>query len=227
MAPPTSLATGSALVVALDAWAVREGYADRAALVRAVFVHPDVEALAAAIARGEALEVLADPFETIGLRVRGQVDPPPVLAAPAEEREIEPPPPSAPPRAIVYPLVSVITADGEIHPAERALVDRFLASEGLLPLAEHEIRVHHPTEVAHLIPPARREAIVQLMCETAAIDGMPDESERRVIRAYAAAFDVPDDKLDFWLWGYEAMHTPLARQLWLKLRRFVLSARWA
>ena len=72
----------------------------------------------------------------------------------------------------------------------------------------------------------QRDSPTERMRETAAIDGMPDESERRVIRAYAAAFDVPEEKLDFWRWGYEAMHSPLARQLWLKLRRFVLSARW-
>jgi uncharacterized tellurite resistance protein B-like protein len=136
-------------------------------------------------------------------------------------------PASAPPRAIVYPLVSVIAADGEIHPKERELIDRFLQSEGLAPLGEDEFKVHHPSAVAHLVPRERREMVVQLMCETATVDGMPDESERRVIRAYAAAWDVPDDKVDFWMWGYENMSTSLTRQLWMKLRRFVLSARWS
>jgi len=138
-----------------------------------------------------------------------------------------PPPISAPPRAIVYPLVSVIAADGEIHPAERALIDRFLESEGLAPLGEDEFRVHHPSEVAHLVPKERREMVVQLMCETASVDGMPDESERRVIRAYAAEWGVSDEKVEFWMWGYESMSTSLVRQLWMKLRRFVLSARWS
>jgi len=50
---------------------------------------------------------------------------------------------------------------------------------------------------------------------------------RRVIRAYAAAWHVPDDKVDFWMWGYENMNTSITRQLWLKIRRFVLSARWS
>ncbi len=150
------------------------------------------------------------------------------LAAPLlPPRESRPPPPSAPPRAIVYPLVSVIVADGEVHPEELALVDRFLQSEGLAPLSPEELRVHHPSEVAHFVPKERREAVVQLMCESAAVDGMPDESERRVIRAYATAWDVDDEKIDFWMWGYEEMNTSLARQLFLKLRRFVLSARWS
>jgi hypothetical protein len=29
------------------------------------------------------------------------------------------------------------------------------------------------------------------------------------------------------MWGYESMSTGLVRQLWMKLRRFVLSARWS
>ncbi|HSO36169.1 MAG TPA: hypothetical protein VLT33_26760 [Labilithrix sp.] len=148
------------------------------------------------------------------------------MLAPAS-RPPPPPPPSAPPRAIVYPLVSVIAADGEIHPAERALIDRFLESEGLTPLTEDEFKVHHPSAVAHLVPPERRDTVVQLMCETATVDGMPDESERRVIRAYAAAWNVPDEKVEFWMWGYENMSTGIVRQLWMKLRRFVLSARWS
>lgn len=150
----------------------------------------------------------------------GAVAAPPPLPSP-------PPPLSAPPRAIVYPLVSVVAADGEIHPAERMLVDKFLESEGLAPLQDDEFRVHHPTEVAHLVPKERREMVVQLMCETATVDGMPDESERRVIRAYAAAWGVSDEKVEFWMWGYESMSTGLVRQLWMKLRRFVLSARWS
>lgn len=127
----------------------------------------------------------------------------------------------------MYPLVSVIAADGEIHPEERSLIDRFLQSEGLAPLAESEFCVHHPSAVAHYVPLERREDVVKLMCESAAIDGMPDESERRVIRAYATAWDIDEEKLEFWMWGYENMNTSLARQMFLKIRRFVLSARWS
>ena len=174
--------------------------------------------------------VVPTPLETPVIRYfptppAGTVVPIEMLAP--ESRPFAPPPPSAPPRAIVYPLVSVIAADGEIHPAERALVDRFLESEGLAPLTEDEFRVHDPSTVAHLVPKDRREAVVQLMCETATVDGMPDESERRVIRAYATAWNVPDEKVEFWMWGYESMSTGFVRQLWMKLRRFVLSARWS
>lgn len=136
------------------------------------------------------------------------------------------PPPSAPPRAIVYPLVSVIAADGDFAPKEREIVDRFLVSEGLPPLADEEFRVHDPAKVARYIPENRREAVLRLMCETAAIDGMPDDSEIRVIRAFATAWNIPDEKVDLWLWGYENIHASSARLFWLRIRRFLLSSRW-
>ncbi len=301
---PSSFTAVADLERALDAWAERERFASRDALVRATFVEPDVAKIFDALQRREPLEILADPFANMGMRTRtgessrrkdasakstapetpqakaaaparavssveaaarpispaaprvaavaalptaedialapteplpplAPREPPPLppLASPeppplAPLASPEPPPRSAPPRAIVYPLVSVIVADGEIHPEELALVDRFLQSEGLAPLAPHELCVHHPSEVAHFVPKERREDVVRLMCESAAVDGMPDESERRVIRAYATAWDVDDEKLEFWMWGYETMNTSLARQLFLKLRRFVLSARW-
>jgi len=264
---PRSLDTMADLGAALDAWAAREGFADREELLQATFCEPDLAKLHARLRAGARLEVVADPFATMGMRPSGSVKaeraksrPPPAKAskkpfdptvtdvdpfaevavaptdplaapitpyAPSSPRPSREPPRSAPPRAIVFPLVSVVAADGEVHPAERALVDRFLQSEGLEPLSDHEFRVHHPDEVAHLVPRDRREAVVQLMCEAAAADGLPDESERRVIRAYANAWHVPDDKVDFWMWGYENMSASLGRQLWLRIRRFVLSARWS
>lgn len=269
---PARFETLAELERALDAWADRDGFPSREALLRATFVEPDAARLLAAFHAKVPLEVLADPFANMGVRTTGRAGKAeraaPATVTPQTTRDhvvveaaaggapqvrrstapspaadasraialaptdplvrplSRPPPPSAPPRALVFPLVSVIAADGEIHPEERALVDRFLVSEGLAPLADHEFAVHHPSAVAHFVPPERREEVVRLMCETAAIDGMPDESERRVIHAYATAWQVDDEKLDFWMWGYESMNTSLARQLFLKLRRFVLSARW-
>lgn len=226
IAASKDLSTEAALARALDAWAEQAMFPSREELLAATFCDPDFATLLVRIQQRVRLEVLADPFGPAPMRPAAPTTTTVVDAPPATARPTAPPPPSAPPRAIVYPLVSVIAADGEIHPAERALIDRFLVNEGLAPLADHEFAVHHPSAVAHLVPVARRRDVVQLMCETAAVDGMPDESERRVIRAYAAAWDVPDEIVEFWLWGYENMNTSLVRQLWMKLRRFVLSARW-
>lgn len=238
VAPAAAVDSEPALVAALDAWTAREQWTSRAALLAATFCDPGLGSLLLRIRRNEPLEVLANPFSGAAPTALQRISVPPhavtasdatatMTSAGSALPALPPPPPSAPPRAIVYPLVSVIAADGEIHPAERALVDRFLESEGLAPLAEHEFRVHHPTAVAHLVPKERREMVVQLMCETATADGIADESERRVIRAYAAAWEVPSEKVEFWMWGYENMSSSPLRTLWVKLRRFVLSARWS
>jgi hypothetical protein len=186
---------------------------------------PPVSARSAEIARARSG---GDP---VASQVLAMTAPPPYKsqASPPSTRDPvahRPPPPSAPPRAIVYPLVSVIAADGELNPREREIVDRFLVSEGLPPLEDTEFCVHDPTVVARYIPESRREDVLKLMCETAAIDGMPDDSEIRVIRAFAAAWRVPDDKVNLWLWGYENIHASSARLFWLRIRRFVLSSRW-
>jgi uncharacterized tellurite resistance protein B-like protein len=252
--PSVALGTDADLCAALDDWSDRESFPSRAHLLQATFCDPDPTSLLGRIARKERLEVLVDPFANMGRRATTnepatapsppvnapaaapvRVDPVTVSASPdttappppiAQAQPIQDAPISAPPRAIVYPLVSVVVADGEIHHAERDLVNRFLVSEGLAPLADEEFRVHTPQEVAHLVPKDRRAAVIRLMCETASVDGMPDESERRVIRAYAAAWDVPEEEVDFWMWAHETAGTSLARKLWLKIRRFVLSARW-
>lgn len=136
------------------------------------------------------------------------------------------PPHSAPPRAILFPLVSVVAADGEVHASERAFVDAFLATEGMSPLQDNEFRVYTPAEAARYIPKERREKIVELMCELATVDGLGDEAELRVVRAYAAAWRVPEEKVETWLWGYEHAQASAGRQFWLRIRRFLLSSRW-
>ncbi len=133
---------------------------------------------------------------------------------------------SAPPRAILFPLVSVVAADGEVHAAERAFVDAFLASEGMTPLRDDEFKVYTPAEAARYVPKERREKIVELMCELATVDGLGDEAELRVVRAYAAAWRVPEEKVETWLWGYEHAQASAGRQFWLRIRRFLLSSRW-
>jgi hypothetical protein len=222
---PDDLGTEAALAAALDRWAAEDGFSSREALIGGTFVLATEAEVLDHLRRGAPIETLADPFALGGARAHAPATRPARPPRPVDPPS-DPPPRSAPPRAIVFPLVSVVAADGELHPAERELVDRFLANEGLAPLGDDEFLVHPPHEVARWIPEARREGVIQLMCETAAIDGFPDESELRVIRAFAAAWHIPDEKVDFWIWGYESVHTAGARQLWNKLRRFVLSARW-
>lgn len=250
---------------ALDAWAAQEGFASRQALLDATFAIPSVAHLWGRLARGERLEILADPFARWGMRMTETADPAhaenmqdawdsaddldaiarasgvpssraptsgvpssrgPSSRGPASLRTSRPPG-EPDPLAPLYPILAVVAADGEIHPEERRFLDDFVRREGLPPVADDAIAVHPASRTARLVPRARREATLKIMCEIAAADGMVDESERRVIHAYAVIWGVPDETVDFWIWGYENMNTSLVRQLWTRLRRFVLPLRWA
>jgi hypothetical protein len=233
------------IFAALDTWA-HEARMTREELLRGMFVRPDVEAIAGALERREVIETVADPFARVAARppknaarqVGGSVgaheSAPPRADTPvrADDGPSGPPlsvagPPSAPPRALLYPLVSVAAADGEVHPLERQLVDRFLASEGLSPLTDDECRVHHPLDVARWVPPERRAAMVDLMCQIAMIDGLPDAAELRVVEAYAAAWHVPPEQVQAWLSAYSRRSASTARQVWLAFRRILLIGVWS
>ena len=223
---PLTFSGRDALVTRLDAWAAEERAATRDELLVSRFVTPDVDDILARLLRSDVLPTVVDPFALGGGRVVANQEAALLMEQGPRSAAPEPPPPSAPPRAIVYPLVSVIAADGELQKEEREVVDRFLLSEGLAPLTMEEFRVHRAEDVARLVPKHRREQVVELMCETACADGIADASEVRVIHAYAAAWEVSEDKVKFWLWGYEHANASGARQLWLKIRRFLLSSRW-
>ncbi len=223
---PTTFTTREALLARLDAWATEDRAGSRDDLLVSRFVTPDADDILARLARGDVLPTIVDPFALGGARVVSNQGDEPVADSAPRSVQKELPPPSAPPRAIVYPLVSVIAADGELQKEEREVVDRFLESEGLAPLTMEEFRVHRAEDVARLVPVDKREKVVELMCETACADGIADASEVRVIHAYASAWHIPEEKVAFWLWGYEHANASGARQLWLKIRRFLLSSRW-
>lgn len=216
-----SLASSTDVADAIARWGREEGYDDADAFFQATFTLPSVDDVALALARREPIETVGDPFSPMhgGARaVRPARDVAPIIDTL--------PPAEAPPRALLYPLISVVAADGELHPKERELVDRFLAAEGLAPLAAEEFRVHHPADVAHFVPPERRPRIVELMCQVAIIDGLPDPNEVRVIKAYSSAWSVDEAKVDDWLAGYGDVVVSPLRQFFLKIRRFVLRDRW-
>lgn len=228
--PARALGSRDEVLEALGAWAREDGFADVGALVRATFVLPDASSIAAAIAGGAPIETVADPFAR-GPRAISATSAP--RADAADGGHAKPPasapesPKSAPPlRALLYPLVSVVAADGELHPGERALLNRFLAEEGMAPLEDHEVVVHPPAEIARHIPNDKRARLVELMCELVAADGMPDASELRVIHAYASAFRVPRADVDRWLEAYGKKGTSAARRIWLALRGVVSIGAW-
>jgi uncharacterized tellurite resistance protein B-like protein len=215
-------------------WADEEGHDDLRTFITGTFAEPDLAAILARLRAGEPVATLADPFalraaETGGGRVQGTGCRADVTASRAQvSGETTPSPPTSvgAERAVLLPLLAVLAADGEVHPAERVVVNAFLAAEGLAPLTEAECRMHRPEEAASAVPEARREPLLRTMCEVALADGLPDGNEVRVIHAYAAAWGVAHERVEEWLWESEKRHLPRGKALWLKVRRFVLVALW-
>lgn len=203
---PIDLTDRAALERALAAWAEREGHATTHDLLQATFVEPSVDAILRRVAQGQPIETLADPF---GVRGVVSAAPPTALAAVTSV-------PDAPsdPRSIVWPLVSVMMADGRIAAEERVFVDDFLAQEGLDPLRDIECRILAPQAVAPHIPPERRPELVERMCALAYVDGRADPTELRVLRAYARAWLVSDLLVQDWLEEYERSNTTWVSRWW-------------
>lgn len=204
---PRDLTEREVLEAALAEWAAAEGYETVAALLNATFVTPRTEALHDALCRGEPLPTLADPFGLVG----GSAGSPRIVDRPRPVAPIREP---APPRSSGWPLVSVMMADGVVHPAERAIVDAFYAAEGEAPLTDPECVVRAPQHVAQLIEAPRRPALVQWMCRLVWADGHADPSELRVLRAYARAWSIDDLLVQDWLGEYEPASTLRVRHWW-------------
>ncbi len=148
-------------------------------------------ALFARLAAGAPVETALDGFDEVFGGARGgttRVTLPPPPAAPAEDRYDT--------GACSKALASVMAADGELHPAERAFFERVVTEEGWPLLPVEELRVHRPLEIAHLVPPAGRARLVERMVELASIDGVADKSELRVVRAFAAVWGIPGADID-------------------------------
>ena len=178
------------LEAAVARWA-REACEPTAAFWEGSLLGATAESLLARLGAGERVATALDGFDEVFGGARGggaRVTLPPSPAEP----EVGVYDTSACSRA----LASVMAADGELHPAERALFEHVLAAEGWPPLPAAELRVHRPLEIAHLVPPARRARLVERMVELASIDGVADRSELRVVRAFAAVWGIPGADVD-------------------------------
>ncbi len=151
----------------------------------------------------------------------------------AVARTLSTPPPPAPVaaaaalgddrRAMLLALVSVLMADGQRDPRETPIVEAFLKTEGLAPLAPGEMRVHRPVEVAGRVPAARREGLLSLMAQLAYADGLADPSEVRVLRAFADAWAMDQAEVDRWLETYRLARRSRQQRLLDRLRSFFLA----
>lgn len=222
---PTSLATREQVVARLEAFAREEGLATAEELLRDAFQGASVEDVVGKLARQEPVPTSFDVFQFLFGHVAAGAMSAEDAALDAERRGVMATAPrdsslGRDPRAILYPIVSVMCADGVIEPAEERFVSAFLAAEGQRPLEPDEIRVHRPVEVERHIPRARRREIVELMIQLAALDGQPDTSELRLAKAYANAWGIPEEELIGWIDRYKDAHLSSARRFLLKLKSF-------
>lgn len=209
----------------LLAFALEEGYEAGQELLDEAFCEVSIDELVGRLRRGEPVQTSFDVFHFLFGHVSGgavTVDRGGEEALREAAYQVAPRDSSVgrDPRAILYPIVSVMAADGSIDPAEERFVSAFLEAEGQTPLEPHEIRVHRPAEVERHIPRARRREIVELMIQLATIDGYADTSELRLAKAYANAWGIPEDDLVEWVERYREAHTSSARRFLLKLKSF-------
>jgi uncharacterized tellurite resistance protein B-like protein len=204
----------AALELAMARWAAEENVEPGRFFADTFGALGPTEVLAA-LAAGHPIATSVDGFGLLfpgraggALRGRLSLRPPPA-AEPERKGQVE---------AMVLCLLSVMAADGVLAEAERAFVDRFLAEEGAPPVRAEDVREQRPIELAPAVPPGRRERLLESMVELAAIDGVPDRSELRVIRAYASAWRIPERRVEDWVEIYELRHASRARRLLYRLR---------
>jgi uncharacterized tellurite resistance protein B-like protein len=123
-------------------------------------------------------------------------------------------------RAMLEALVSVVVADGEVDAKEQAFIEAFATREGLAPPRSDEYVMHRPAEVAGRVPPDRRLELLEQLTELSCLDGVADSSEMRIVRAYAAMWNVEDDTLGAWVEKYRLAHATRARRWLLRVKEF-------
>lgn len=213
--PARNLARLADVDEALTAWAREEGCASAAELVQSSFVLADVGKVHAALILGEPVETSFDVMGYLfshmgggGPGVEGDDVPfvDAVLRGPDESLAI-PGERGFDKRNELLALASVAAADGHVVPVERAFLDGIARQRGVEPLADDELRVFRPDEVGPVGALLERERILEKMIECAFLDAVTspldgvqvDDSEVRVIRAYARAWGVDPARMDRWL----------------------------
>jgi hypothetical protein len=200
---------------ALAAWAKEEGCASAAELVQSSFVLADVGKVHAALILGEPIETSFDVMGYLfshmgggGPGVDGDDVPfvDAVLRGPDEALTI-PGERGLDPRNELLALASVAAADGKVVPVERAFLDALAKARGIERLSNEELRVFRPDEAGPVGSLLDRERVLEKMIEVAFLDAISsplegvqvDDSEVRVIRAYARAWGVDPQRVEGWL----------------------------
>jgi hypothetical protein len=130
----------------------------------------------------------ADPSRPDVRRARASVPP---ISIPVTHESI--PRHLQPLRVSARALASVMLADGEASPADRAFLDRTLAAWGHPPLEPADLAIWRPHDLGWPHDPG---AVVEAMCRLAYVDGQRDATEWRVVREFARAWGVSLDAVE-------------------------------
>lgn len=208
---------------ALARWAEEEGDPDPARFVLAHFGGLDADGVAARLARGVRVETSFDAiawlFPGVGAVGGGSPDRADTLVdgprahpeprrssfpeAPMRRTSLVPPtiprtndampPHKNPIRVAARALASVMLSDGIATPADRAFVDRTLASWSHPPLRDDDLAVWRPHDLAF---PDDAQRTIEAMARLAYVDGQRDATEWRVVREFARAWGVSLERLE-------------------------------
>jgi hypothetical protein len=212
----------------LSAWAREEGLGSAAELIEASFVQTTPHAILEALTRGEAVETTFDVVDFLFSSGHGQggasssfseapalAGAPPEPPAPANEPPPHPSPFEAPvlssnapvpasvprpggPRDELLALASVAASDGEASAEDLAVLARAAEARGIPPLRPEDIRVWRPAEIDPPPTLVQREKLLEEMFHMAWSDEQLDESEVRVVRAFARAWGVDPQRVTEW-----------------------------
>jgi endogenous inhibitor of DNA gyrase (YacG/DUF329 family) len=203
--PARTFASPAELESALHAWAREEGLVAARELLESAFVLGTIEAVHAALVRGEKIETTFDVADLLfgsGGSAGGNDA---VAVEPEEKAPITarlPPPPSI--RRYggkldeLYALASVAAADGEANAGDMGALERAAAARGLPPLPIEEVRVRRPGEIDPPPTLVDRERVLEEMFQMAWADGQMDDSELKVIRDFSRAWGIDPARLAEW-----------------------------
>ena len=118
---------------------------------------------------------------------------------------------------IILPLVSVMVADGRVHPEEEAFLMRVLARQEMPPVPAALVRVHRPETVPFSESMEARESMLEAMVHLVHVDRLRDGTEIRVVDEYARYWGIAPERVTHWDKLYQDHYAIGTRRLWMLL----------
>ncbi len=205
-------------------------------IAMAASVPPDAPAPREPAAAPPAPASAGGPVPAVSPSPDGVSPAPPAGPAPEHHRaEVDPAPPDDDPAcaesgaldsterhaawAPLLPLVSVMVADGRVHPAEEAFLQRFLSQHRCPPIPAEFVRVHRPETLPRPPTAEQRERLLEAMVHLVHVDRSRDGSEVRVVEEYARCWGVDPARVAHWDQVYRDRYAAGVQRLWLVMQK--------